>query len=351
MKKIAYLTGSRAEFGLMQKILRGIEEDKQLELVLMATGMHLLKEFGETINEVRAIFPKVKIIDAAYAEDNRLSMAKFITKCAGLIVEALDQGKPNLVLVLGDRGEQLAMAVASAYLGIPIIHLHGGETTTTIDNKARNAISQLADWHLPASRGAAKKLRRLGVDKRRIKIVGAPGLDQIKELKPTDKKDCLVVLQHPDAKEQDAAWQIRQTLEAVMEFKLPLKVIYPNADAGGRAMIRIIEEFKLKQPQLIATFPNLERWEFLKLLCRARVLIGNSSAGLIEAPSLNLPAVNIGPRQQGREQAKNVINVDYNKKQITKAVSRALGWRLKNLKNPYGDGQTGAKVLKFLKNL
>lgn len=351
MKKVVYLTGSRAEFGLMQKILQAVEADNKLELVLLATGMHLLQEFGETINQVRGKFPLVKIIDATYEQDNRLSMARFVTKCAGQIVEILHQEKPDLVLVLGDRGEQLAMAMAAAYLAIPIIHLHGGEETTTIDDKARNATSQLADWHLTASKGAAKKLRQMGVDKHRVKIVGAPGLEQIKDLKAADKKDCLVVLQHPDANEQAAAWQIRQTLEAVVEFKLPVKVIYPNGDAGGRSMISEIENFKQQYPQLIETFPNIKREEFLELLTRTRVLIGNSSTGLIEAPSLNLPAVNVGPRQSGREQAKNILNAGYNRKQISRATGKALGWQLKNITNPYGDGQTGTRVLKFLKNL
>jgi len=335
----------------MQKILQGIQADKKLELILLATGMHLLKEFGETIKEVEVEFPQVKIINTTYEEDNRLSMARFLGRALSQLVEALDEAKPNLVLVLGDRGEQLAMAVASAYLAIPIIHLHGGEETTTIDDKARNAISMLADWHLPASRGSAKKLRQMGVDKQRIKVVGAPGLDQIQDLPVAAKKDCLVVLQHPDVKEQDAAWQIQQTLEAVVEFKLPVKVIYPNADAGGRSMIAEIEKLKQQFPQLIATYPNIERLEFLTLLTKARALIGNSSAGLIEAPTLNLPTVNIGPRQKGREQAKNVINVDYNRKQIIKAISKALGWRFNRLKNPYGDGQTSQRVIKFLKRI
>jgi len=347
MKNIAYLTGSRAEFGLMQKILLGIEADKNLQLVLLATGMHLLPEFGETISEVKAKFPQVKIVDATYIEDNRLSMAKFLGQCTSQLAETLNKEKPDLALVLGDRGEQLAMAVAAAYLSIPIIHLHGGEETTTIDNKARNAITMLADWHLPASKGAAKKLRRLGINKHRIKIVGAPGLDQIKDLPQTDKKDCLVVLQHPDEKEKDAAWQILQTLEAVLTLNLPVKVIYPNADAGGRVMIKVIDKYKDR----VEIYPSVARTKFLQLLNRTKVLVGNSSSGLIEAPGFNLPFVNIGPRQTGREQAKNIINVDYNRKQIAKAISKTLGWRLKNLKNPYGDGKTAERVIKFLKRL
>lgn len=342
MNKIAYLSGTRAEFGLMEKILKNIPN-----LLLLATGMHLLPEFGETIKEVQAKFTQVKVIDATYEEDNRLSMARFLGHAESRIAAILDQEKPKAVLVLGDRAEQLAMATAAAYLAIPIIHLHGGEETTTIDDKARNAISMLADWHLPATLVAAKKLTRMGINQTRIKIVGAPGLDQIIDLKPAKTKDCLVVLQHPDENEADAAWQIRQTLEAVVEFKLPVKVIYPNADAGGRSMIKVIDEYKNR----VEIYPSVERKEFLKLLARARALIGNSSAGLIEAPSLNLPVVNIGPRQTGREQAKNIINVAYDKKQISQAINKALSWQLENITNPYGDGQTAQRVVKFLKNL
>lgn len=351
MKKIAYLTGTRAEFGLMMQILKGIESEKNLKLILIATGMHLLKEFGKTINIVETEFPKVKIIDTTYDQDDRLSMARFVTNCAKNLIEVLQAEKPDLVLILGDRGEQLAVAVAAAYLNVPIIHLHGGEKTTTIDDKARNAITMLADWHLPASRGAAKKIIRMGINKHQVKIVGAPGLDQIKSLPVAEKKDYLVILQHPDAKEQDADWQIKQTLEAAIEFKLPIKIIYPNSDAGGRIMIQVINEWQQKYPGLIEVFPNIEREQFLNLLLGARVLLGNSSCGLIEAPTLNLPAVNIGPRQKGREQTKNVINVDYNRKKIMKAISKALSLRLKNIKNPYGDGKTSERVIKFLKSL
>ena len=342
MKTVAYLTGTRAEFGLMEKILTGIPN-----LLLLATGMHLLKEFGETITEVKVKFPQVKIIDTTYEEDSRLSMAKFLGKAVCGIVEILATEKPGIVLVLGDRSEQLAMAQAAAYLAIPIVHLHGGEETTTIDDKSRNAISMLADWHLPASMGAAKKLTQMGIDKNKIKVIGAPGLDQIKDLPTPEKKDCLVVLQHPDENEADAAQQIKSTLEAVLTFDLPIVVIYPNADAGGRSMIKVIKKYQSR----VKIYPSLERNEFLLLLSRAKVLIGNSSAGLIESPSLNLPVVNIGPRQQGREQANNVINVNYEQAKITQAIQQALEMKLANIKNPYGDGKTSQKVIKFLKSL
>ena len=351
IKKVAYLTGTRAEFGLMKLILEAIEAEKNMSLILMATGMHLMDEFGYTIQEVDKKFKAVKVIEAVFEKDDRRSMAKFVANCTQGAVKALIELKADAVLVLGDRGEQLAMAVAAAYLNIPLIHLHGGEETTTVDDKSRHAISQLADWHLPASKKARQKLIKMGVNKKKIVVVGAPGLDQTRQMKPAEKRDLIVVLQHADENESKASKQIKETLQAVIKIKLPIKIIYPNADAGGRAIIKVIEEYAEKYPKTIKTYKNIAREQFLKLLSQARVLVGNSSAGLIESPSLGLPVVNVGPRQKGRERTKNVVDANYKARAIEKAVRKALGMRLKNLKNPYGDGQTADRVIKFLKKI
>ena len=351
MKKIAYLTGTRADFGLMKRILKGIGVDKKLELQLLATGIHLMDEFGYTITGVEKEFKVNQVIEEVFEKDNKESMARFVGKCTIGVVGALIKLNPDMVIILGDRGEQLAMTTAAAYLNIPIIHLHGGEETTTIDDKVRNAISQLSDWHLPATKKARKKLIKMGADKKKVKVVGAPGLDEIKEIKPADKKDLIVVLQHPDGNESNAEKQIKNTLEAVIKFKLGIKIIYPNADAGGRKIIKIIEQYAGKYPQLIEAFKHIKREKFLKLLTQTRVLVGNSSAGLIESPSLGLAVVNVGSRQKNREKAKNVIDVGYKTKAIEKAIRKALGMKIDKIKNPYGDGRTSERVIKFLKRL
>lgn len=348
MKKIAYLTGTRAEFGLMQGILKKIESQPAFKLLLMATGMHLLPEFGQTIDEVKAEFPELKIIDATYKDDNRLSMARFLGKCCQLVTETLQQEKPDLVLVLGDRAEQLAMAQTAAYLAIPVIHLHGGEHTTTVDNKARNAIAMLADYHLPATKKSAEKLMTMGIEPNKIQVVGAPGLDEINNLGKSEKKEFLVVLQHPDEDEHNAAEQMQTTLKAFLSFNLPVKIIYPNSDPGGREIIKVILEYVKKYPDRLEAFPNLTHEAYLKLLSQAKVLIGNSSSALIEAPSLGLMAVNIGPRQKGREKAENVIDADYEEKSIIQAIKLALEKKFDRNDNPYGDGQTSERVLAFL---
>lgn len=350
MRKIAYLTGTRAEFGLMRKILKTIEEDRHLELCLMATGMHLMKEYGRTLRQIEQDF-KPEIIEAIYKNDDRESMAEFLGSCTVGVVKALVKHKPKVVMVLGDRAEQLAMAQSAAYLNIPVVHLHGGEETTTIDNKARNAISQLADWHLPATKKARKRLIKMGVNKKMIKVVGAPGLDEIKEYSKAEKKYQIVVLQHPDENEADSGKQILETLRAVLSFELPVQVVYPNADAGGRRMIKEIERFFKENPKRIKTYRSLKRKTFLRLLACSKVLVGNSSAGLIEAPSLDLAVVNVGSRQTGRERGNNVIEVGYNEKEIASGIEKAIKLTGKKFKNPYGDGKTSKRVIKFLRKL
>lgn len=351
MKKVAYLTGTRAEFGLMASILEAINKEKKFELILFATGMHLMDEFGSTIQEVDRKFKVTGVIEAVFDKDDRESMARFVAECSKEVVEVLIKHRPDMVMVLGDRGEQLAMATAAAYLNIPIIHLSGGDLTTTVDDKARHAISMLSDWHLPTNKRARKRLVKMGVDKKKIKIVGAAGLDEIKMLKPVETRDLIVVLQHPDENETNAGKQIRETLEAVIKFKLKVRIVYPNADAGGRRMIEVIEEYAEKYPELIKTFKSIERGQFLELLARARMLVGNSSAGLIESPALELAVVNVGSRQKGRERAKNVIDVKYKARAIEKAIRKALGMKVGKIKNPYGDGRTTERVIKFLKKI
>src|SRR3989344_15802 len=347
MRKIAYLTGTRAEFGLMENILSALDKNPDWQLQLLVTGMHLMEEFGHTISEVDKKFKVAGVIEAIFAKDDRESMARFVAKCLTGLTEKLTELKPDVVLVLGDRGEQLSMATAAAYHNIPVVHLHGGETTTTVDDKARNAISEFADWHLPATQKAAEKLIQMGIDKKQIQVVGAPGLDEITKFNLSGQKDSIVVLQHPDENENEAAKQMRQTLEVALGFNLPVVTIYPNADAGGRSMIKVINEYKNR----VKIFPSIGRSEFLQLLTKARVLIGNSSAALIEAPALKLPAVNIGPRQLGRERGNNVIDSGYEQKQIKIMVAEALKMKLSKVVNPYGDGKTTQRVIKFLNSL
>lgn len=353
MIKISFVTGTRADFGLMKDILKAIYDDPLFTLSVYATGMHLMNDFGNTIDEVLKNFPHTKIIDAIYEHDDRASMANFIGKCLVKINSEYIQNKPDVVLVLGDRGEQLASCVAAKYLNIPIIHLHGGEVSGTVDNSIRLAISSLSDYHFAATEKSAQNLKKLAIPDNKIFVTGAPGLDKIVKLPPRKTKRQIVVLQHPAENEFAADNQIKITLEAVLTFNLPIYVIFPNADAGGRKMIKAIKDLA-SQNKLIKIFKSLPRSDFLSLLSESAVLVGNSSAGIIESASLKIPVVDIGERQKNRERGINVLHVGYNKEEISLAIKKAIDdidliEKINSMRNPYGDRSTSKRVIKLLK--
>lgn len=362
-KKIAYATGTRADFGLMTPVLKAIEQSKKLTLQVYATGMHLMPEFGETIREVRCLFPDTKRIEAIIPNDTPIGQAAFAARLLPAVTSALTKHRPDFVLLLGDRVEMLLVALACRYLGIPTGHLHGGERSETVDDSARHAISRLASLHFPATRAAAERLKKMGEDAWRIHIVGAPALDTILHVRLPEKeavcaklgldaqKPFLLVIQHPVSEEsENAGKQMRETLAAVRTFALPVVVLYPNADAGGARMIAEIE--KERGNPLVHIFPNVPHADFLALERAAAVWVGNSSAALIESASFGVPVVNIGGRQQGRERGENVRDIGYNRREIAAAIRSALqdrkGAAHRPLKNPYGNGRAAEHSVRIL---
>ena len=368
MKKIAVVTGTRADYGILKPVLKAVRSNPKLSLSLIVTGMHLSREFGYTVREIEndgfRIDAKVSML---HAQDTGAAMAKSIGKCVQKMAAALARIKPDILLLLGDRGEMLAGGVAATYMGIPIAHLHGGEVSGSVDEPVRHAIAKLAHIHFPATRESAKRIIKMGEDPSRVFVVGAPALDTImneKLLNPTElskkygldlSEPLLLVLQHPVVTEADeAADQIKETLDAIVELKHRTILIYPNADAGGRRMIKVIEKYE-KYP-FITSFKSLPYIDYLSLMKVASVMIGNSSSGIIEAPSFHLPAVNIGGRQGGRERSTNVIDVKHDKREIARAIKKALydkGFRekVRKCKNPYGDGRAGVRVAQILSEI
>jgi len=367
MRKILYISGTRADYGLMKSVLKAIDEHPELELEIAAMGMHMMEEFGMTINEIKKDGFRIHEIDATYEKDSKKSMANFIGKTIQLLTDRVEEIDPDIILLLGDRGEMLAGAIVGAYLTIPVAHLHGGDITSTVDELARHAITKLASIHFPATQESAERIKKMGEDPLSIFVVGAPGLDIIlnaeliereeisKKYNLDSSKPILLVVQHPVTVEvKDAADQMRETLEAISELKFQTVLTYPNADAGGRKMIEVIKEYE--GFSFIMTFKSIPRIEYLSIMKIANVIIGNSSSGIIESPSFDLPAINIGCRQQGRERAENVIDVQYNREQITSAIQKAVydkdfRKRLRNCKNPYGSGNTGRKIADILSKI
>lgn len=365
MRKVAVVTGTRAEYGILRPVLKAIERNPRLDLALIATGMHLSREFGYTIEEIKKdgfrIDAKVKIL---HAEDTGAAMAKSIGECVWKITEALTRIKPNFLVLLGDRGETLAGAVAATYIGIPIAHIHGGDVSGSVDDSVRHAITRLAHIHFPATQRSANRIIKMGEDPSRIFVVGAPALDTIlneRLPKPAElskkygldlSEPILLVLQHSVVTGADeAADQIKETLNAIVELKHQTILIYPNADAGGRRMIKVIKKYE-KYP-FIKSYKSIPYIDYLGLMKIVSLMVGNSSSGIIEAPSFHLPVVNISTRQEGREGSTNVIDVGYKEREIVKAIKKALydekfKAKVKKCRNPYGGGKAGIRIAEIL---
>jgi GDP/UDP-N,N'-diacetylbacillosamine 2-epimerase (hydrolysing) len=368
MKKIAVITGTRAEYGILKSVLRQIEANPKLNLSLIVIGMHLSAEFGYTVKEIEEDGFKIDAkIDALHGKDTGGAMAKSIGICMARTASALEKIKPDVLLILGDRSEMLVGAVSATYIGIPIAHIHGGDISGNVDEPVRHAITKLAHIHFAATKESADRIVKMGEEPWRVHVVGAPGLDLIlneKLLEPKEiaskygldlSKPVVLVVQHSVITEaDDAPKQIRETLEAIVELGYQTVLIYPNADAGGRRMIEVIRDYE-KYP-FIKTFRSVVHKEYLSLMRLVDVMVGNSSSGIIEGPSFGLPVVNIGPRQKGRQRAENVIDVDYDKEEIKTAIQKSLydekfKEKVKNVKNFYGDGKAGMRIAHVLSDI
>lgn len=367
-RTIAVVTGTRAEYGILKPLLEKIKKSDNLDLKLIVTGMHLLKDHGNTIAEIKADGFKVAGVVEMYdnaIDDSRhhsLALAKGVAGFTNLFFNL----KPDMLVVFGDRLEPLAATLASIGLSLPVAHIHGGDKTDSghIDESIRHALSRFSHLHFTATLGHVGRLIKMGEEPRRIFRVGALGLDSIVNQEITDKKrlfkklnlatdkKTMVCVFHPLYTEIAAAGkQMEEILQAVKFFKLQTVVIYPNNDSGSSEIIKEIK--KNENISFIKIFANLKHGDYVSLLARADVLIGNSSSGIIEALSLGLPAVNIGLRNVGREHGENVIFTKVRKNEIIKAIRKALYEKdfkkqVAKSKNPYGEGKTSARIVKIL---
>ncbi|MFC7079063.1 UDP-N-acetylglucosamine 2-epimerase [Halorussus caseinilyticus] len=338
-----------------------------MALRTVATGMHLSPEHGNTVEEIRADgFDVTETVHTLVAGDTGLSMAKSLGLGTEGVAEALGSIDPDVVLVLGDRDEALAAGLAAAHMNVPVAHVHGGDSMhgAIIDDSIRHALTKFAHLHFPVSEKSAERVRNLGEEEWRVTTVGAPGLDAVLDGEYADPESVVskygldadgplaLVVQHPVTTMPDAAGdQMRATLEAVTDAGARPVVVYPNSDAGGRRMIAVIDEFAAERG--IRTFDSLPRADYLGLMAAADAMVGNSSSGVIEAPSFDLPVVDVGPRQEGRERADNTISVPHDRERIREAVERALTdesvrRRAAECENPYDYGGAGERIAERL---
>ena len=370
-RKIAVVTGTRAEFGILGPLLTKINNSKKLDLKLIVTGMHLLKKYGLSINDIKKSEFDIAAIVEMYEGDekNKDYYGKSLSRGVDKFTKVLTKINPEILVIFGDRLEVLAAALAAALLNIPIAHIHGGDKTDSghIDESIRHSISRFANIHFTATKEHTDRLKKMGEENWRLFEVGALGLDSIINQKKISKKEftkkmglssedeILICLFHPVHLDKDITGkQMREVLEAVKELEKQTVVIYPNNDAGSQHIIKEIEKYR-NFPSL-KIFPTLAHSDYINLLSNADVLIGNSSSGIIEAPSYGLPVVNIGSRNVGRQHAENMIFVDVEKEKIKDGIEKALYDKdfkevVKMRVNPYGDGKTSERIVKVLSEI
>jgi len=366
--KICVFTGTRAEYGLLYWLLKDLQSDPYFELKLLVSGSHLSPEFGETYSQIEMdgfyIDEKVEML---LSSNSAVGTAKSIGVGVLGFTDALSRLEPDGLILLGDRFEALAAAQTALILRIPVIHLHGGEITEgAYDDSIRHAITKLSYLHATSSEEHRNRVIQLGEAPERVFNTGAIGLDHIsrgkfmtlaeisKSLNFQINKDYFVVTYHPvtlaDEPPEVAFLALLNALDVFENHQVILT--YPNADDGGRKIISLIEEYAASRTDRIFAIPSLGHARYLSAVKHSSGVIGNSSSGIIEVPSLGVPTINVGSRQSGRLAASSVINCEPSKSAIVSAVSSAIGEGYKNAtSNPYGQGNASRQIIDILKSV
>lgn len=361
-RRILYVTGTRADFGLMLPTLQAIDKTDGLDLSIVMTGMHLSPTFGDTGAEVLASgLPVVAQIPVGIDDDSGAGMACAAAEVGRGIAQLIAAQRPDLLLLLGDRAEMLAAALPALLAGIPIAHLCGGEISGTVDDAMRHAITRLAHLHLVTTEGARQRIERMGEEPWRIKIVGAPGLVGLADL-AGETRDELVgafglsadlpiatLLFHPVVQDAQAAGeQVSAILDALDQHAVQVVALMPNADAGRTLIADRISTFVAARPESRVVCNHLSRSRYVSLLGASDVVIGNSSSGIVETATFGTPTINVGDRQSGRERNPNTMDVDVDCESIAEAIGSALARGRYPIANVYGDGQTDWRVADIL---
>jgi len=369
MRRIAVVTVARSDYGIYRPILSKIEEMPDLELQLIVAGMHLCPEFGssERIIEQDARKAAARVHMLIGSDE-----PEAIAQSSGLgtmgYARAFAQLKPDIIAVLGDRFEMHAAAVAALPMKIPLAHIHGGELTAgAIDDSLRHSMTKLSHLHFVSTQEYRDRVIQLGEEPWRVTMCGAPSLDNLKTYKFYSLEDVgsrlgiklnaspILVTYHPVTLEfESAEEQIEELLRVLSQVRESIVFTLPNADTNGRLVAERISQFCTQHENAILV-DNLGTDYYFSMMRLSKIMIGNSSSGIIEAPSFGLPVVNIGCRQEGRVRARNVIDVDCKADEISKAMKKACSKEFKqsldNLENPYGTGNASEAIVRSLQNV
>ncbi len=370
MKKIAVVTTTRAEYGLLFWTLKEINRSEKLELQLIVSGMHLSEKFGCTVNQIRNDGFNISREVEIEMDDTPLGIASSTAEITKKMAETFVELRPDVVLILGDRYEILGVAVAALMLNIPIAHIHGGEETEgAIDNQVRHAITKMSNIHFPASQKYAERIIRMGEQPDKVYMVGAPGLENIKRSQlmsreeffqsvDLDKsKSLFLVTFHPLTLDFEYnKFYIENLLNALEKYNAQIIFTYPNSDTFGDIIVEKIREYSDKNKENTRVYKSMGQIRYLSSMKYAQCMIGNSSSGIIEAPFFKLPVVNIGDRQKGRIMADNIVQADYSTESIIKAIDRCMydtdfRSHLDSCLSPYGCGDSSVKIVEVLENI
>ena len=369
MRKICVITGTRAEFGLLRPLIELIANDNELQLQLIATGMHLSPEFGYTLNEItEAGFMVDKKVECLLSSDSSIGVSKTIALAISGFADALDELTPDLVVVLGDRTEILGAVIATAMANIPIAHLHGGETTEgAYDEAIRHSITKFSHLHFTSTEAYRKRVIQLGEHPDTVFNVGAIGLDAIKKLPLLDrasfeqaigfklKERNILITYHPVTLEKEAPIETFENILTALDELTDTALIFThaNSDKNGRIINKMITEYVSSHKDKAVEFKSLGQLRYLSALQYVDFVIGNSSSGILEVSAFYIPTINIGDRQKGRICNESVINSNNSlediKKSITFALDKTFREKIQQQKLLYGNGTAAEKILQIIK--
>ena len=367
--KICIVTGSRAEYGLLQPVMRLLRDDPDLELQLIASAMHLSPEFGMTYRQIEADGYRIdETVDMLLSGDSPVAIAKSTGLGVIGFADAYRRLAPDLVVLLGDRFETLAAAQSAMLARIPLAHIHGGEVTEgAIDESIRHAVTKMAQLHFVATEAFRKRVIQLGENPDNVHVSGAPGIDAMGQLDLLERdalqrelafelgSPTFLVTYHPlTLAEQDSANSMENLFAAIDRFPAARVIItFANADAGGRRLIEQVKRYAAANRERVIARHSLGQRLYLSCMGEADLVLGNSSSGILEAPSFGKPTVNIGDRQKGRPRADSVIDCDEAEASIVAAIEQALSTEFRERAaaavNPFGDGQAAARILRIIK--
>jgi UDP-hydrolysing UDP-N-acetyl-D-glucosamine 2-epimerase len=368
MRKLAVLTGKRGGFGALIPFFAIAENDSGTRLSVIATDMHLSEKFGSTLTEVRKSARHVVPVPIDQQDGSPVERARALGRALSGIASALREIGPDIFVVLGDRGETLSAVSAAVHLGIPVAHIQGGDISGNVDEVMRHAITKMSHLHFPSNAQSAERIRRMGEEDWRIHVVGDPHIDRIvsrdysaaaevRERYGIDKSERFVlVLFHPETLGdwRTSGQAMRTILEEVTRVGLRTLVVYPCSDQGYEGIVEVIEQYR-SHPRVTA-YQNIEAPDFWGLQAEASALVGNSSAGLIEAPYFDLPVLNVGRRQDGRQRWINVIDAPAEGAALRRALGEALGGQFRaslrgRTDRPFGEGRACRSIFEILKSV